>query len=213
VRCSAIAENGGTKGRPRYTDCYAAIPIAAALSSAREGRAKCVETWRLADGPPTMMESRRNRWDGASGGSVKGSVGTRVWLMRLRRCQVQTERVSGVGRAERLHHHHTTCAICSRTGTHIECYTTSSKWHCRSIIASPALTVAGACRYSVTAFPRCMTRPGHPLDLRRTAASGCEHGSESMLDARISPRFGFIDMHFAFASDISPFMQLLLLTG
>jgi hypothetical protein len=148
VRCSAIAENGGTKGRPRYTDCYAAIPIAAALSSAREGQAKCVETWRLADGPPTTMKGRRNRWDGASGASVKDSVGTRVWLKRLRRCQVQTERVSGVGRAERLHHHHTTCAICSRTGTHIECYTTSSKWHCRSTSASPALAVAGACRYS-----------------------------------------------------------------
>jgi hypothetical protein len=28
VSCSAIAEHGITKGRQRYTDCYAAIPLA-----------------------------------------------------------------------------------------------------------------------------------------------------------------------------------------
>jgi hypothetical protein len=52
VSCSAIAEHGITKGRQRYTDCYAAIPIADAAAGARinASTAICVETWQLADG-------------------------------------------------------------------------------------------------------------------------------------------------------------------
>ena len=49
VSCSAIAEHGITKGRQRYTDCYAAIPIAGTAMQQCDGRAKYVETWRLAD--------------------------------------------------------------------------------------------------------------------------------------------------------------------
>jgi hypothetical protein len=66
VSSSAIAENGDTKGHRRYTDCYAAIPIAGSICSAREGRARCVETWRLAGGS-SMDEGRVNRRDGAFG--------------------------------------------------------------------------------------------------------------------------------------------------
>lgn len=66
VSCSAIAETGITKGRPRYTDCYAAIPIGDSVMQQGRGRAKCVETWRLADGL-SMCACRRYRRDGALG--------------------------------------------------------------------------------------------------------------------------------------------------
>jgi hypothetical protein len=69
VSCSAIAEHGITKGRHRYTDCYAAIPIAGAVMQPLRGSCSMHQNLatrrRAVDG-----KRRRNRWDEVFGRPV-----------------------------------------------------------------------------------------------------------------------------------------------